>query len=103
MSNGSDPQRIIQLSFASALGEYLERVRDLGAVEGQNGFVEINPTLQPVVEAMHHVLAGGEVEVRVVRDGQADIVRELQHLAALATSETNALNQSSGTLVVTAV
>jgi hypothetical protein len=103
MSTENHPRRIIQLSFASALGEYLERVRDLGAVEGHNGFVEINPTLQPVVEAMHHVLAGGEVEVRVVRNGQSDIFRELQHRAARATSETNALNQSSGTMVVTAV
>jgi hypothetical protein len=103
MSKDLDSQRIIQLSFAAALGEYLERVRDLGAVEGQSGSVEINPTLQPVVEAMHHVLAGGEVEVRVVRDGHPDIFRELQQRAALATSETNALNNQSGTIVVTAV
>ena len=103
MSKDSDSHPIIQLSYAAALGEYLERVRDLGAMEGHNGAVEINPTLQPVVEAMHHVLAGGEVEVRVVRDGQVDIFRELQSRAARATSETNALNQPSGNIVVTAV
>jgi len=65
--------------------------------------VEINPTLQPVVEALHHVLAGGEVEVRVVRDGQPDIFRELQSRAALATSETNALHSLSATIVPTAI
>ena len=42
---------LIQLSFASALGDYLKRVQDLGAVEGQHGAVELNPTLQPVLEA----------------------------------------------------
>ncbi len=94
---------LIQLSFASALGEYLKRVQDLGAVEGQHGAVELNPTLQPVLEALHHVLSGGEVEVRVVRGGQPDIFLELQQRAAKATEETNALNQPAGTYVVTAV
>jgi hypothetical protein len=103
MSQDSDSQRIIHLAFAAALGEYLERVRDLGAVEGRHGSVELNPTLRPVVDALHHVLAGGEVEVRVLREGQADIVRDLQQRVALATSETNALNQQSEPPVVTAV
>ncbi|HYH95156.1 hypothetical protein [Hyalangium sp.] len=103
MSNGSDPLRVVQLSFASSLEEYLERVRALGAVEGHNGDVQISPTLQPVLEAMHHVLAGGEVQVNIVRGGQPDIFRELQHRAAQATHETNALNQSSGNTVVTAI
>lgn len=102
MSNDSDGQ-IIQLSFASALGGYLERVRELGAVEGTDGAVEINPTLQPILAAMHHVLAGGEVEVHVVRGGQADIFQELQQRAVHATQETNALNQPPGQVVVTAV
>jgi hypothetical protein len=103
MSQDSEPKRIIQLPFAAALGEYLERVRELGAMEGHNGSVELNPTLQPVLDALHHVLAGGEVEVRFVRNGQADIFKELQQRAARAIVETNALNQASGTRVVTAV
>lgn len=103
MSQDRASQRIIHLSFAASLGEYLERVRDLGAVEGRKGAVELNPTLRPVVEAMHHVLAGGEVEVRVVREGQREIFRELEQRASRATVETNALNQHSETPVVTAV
>jgi hypothetical protein len=103
MSNDSEDPGIVQLSFSAALGEYLERVRELGAVEGLQGAVEINPTLQPVLEALHHVLAGGEVEVRIVRDGQQQIFEELQQRALQATQETNAINQAPGTVVVTAV
>jgi hypothetical protein len=103
MNDVSDSQRIIQLSLAAALGEYLQRVRELGAVEGTDGAVEISPTLQPIVAALHHVLAGGEVQVHIVRGGQADIFQELQQRAEHATAETNALNQPPGTLVVTAV
>ena len=94
---------LMPLAFSSAFGEYLKRVQDLGAVEGQHGAVELNPTLQPVLEALHHVLSGGEVEVRVVREGLSDIFLELQQRAAKATEETNALNQPAGTYVVTAV
>ena len=103
MSHGSEPQTIIQLPFSAALGEYLERVQNLGAMEGENGAVELNPTLMPILEAMHHILAGGEVEVRVLRGGQQDIFRELQQRAVQATRETNALNQAAGSVVATAV
>lgn len=94
---------LMPLAFSSAFGEYLKRVQDLGAVEGQHGAIELNPTLQPVLEALHHVLSGGEVEVRVVRGGQPDIFQELQQRAAKATEETNAINQPAGTLLLTAV
>ena len=103
MNKGSEDPSIIQLSLSAALGQYLERVRELGAVEGLRGSVQINPTLVPVLEAMHHVLAGGEVEVRIVRGGQQEIVQELQQRAVQATQETNALNQQPGGVVVTAV
>jgi hypothetical protein len=103
MNNGGEQQDIIQLSFSSALGEYLERVRELGAMEGPDGAVDISPTLRPVLEAMHHLLAGGEVEVRIVRGGQQDIFQDLQQRAVQATTETNAINQVTGKVVVTAV
>jgi len=94
---------LMPLALSSAFGEYLKRVQDLGAMEGQHGAVELNPTLQPVLEALHHVLSGGEVEVRVVRGGQPDIFQELQERAAKATEETNAINQPAGTLILTAI
>jgi hypothetical protein len=101
MSNGTE--RIVQLSFSAALGEYLVRVQELGAVEGLEGSVEISPSLKPVLEAMHHVLAGGEVRVHIVRGGQQEIFQELQQRAIQATEETNALNQPYGKAVDIAV
>lgn len=98
-----EPRRIIHLRFAAALGEYLERARQLGAMEGHFGAAELNPTLQPLVDALHHILAGGEVEVRVVHPGQPDIVQELRQRATRATAESNALHEATGNPVVTAV
>jgi hypothetical protein len=103
MSAPDESARIVQLSLSSALSEYLERVRELGAVESSHGGVELNPTLQPVLQALHHVLAGGEVTVHVTRQGLPDIYEELQERAARAVRETNALNQPPGVVVVTAV
>ncbi|MFL5347792.1 MAG: hypothetical protein ACJ8AT_23635 [Hyalangium sp.] len=103
MNTGSEDPNVIQLSFSAALAQYLERVRELGAVEGLQGAIQINPTLMPVLNAMHHVLAGGEVEVRILRGGQQEIVQELQQRAVQATQEANAINQPPGGVVVTAV
>lgn len=103
MNNGSQDPDIIHFSLSAALGQYLQRVRELGAVEGLQGAVQINPTLKPVLEAMHHVLAGGEVEVRIVRSGQQEIFQELEQRATQATQEANLVNQPPGTVVVTAV
>lgn len=103
MNKGSEDPSIIQLSFPAALAQYLQRVSELGAVEGLQGSVQINPTLAPVLEAMHHVLAGGEVEVRILRGGQQEIVQELQQRAVQVTQETNAIQQPPGGVVVTAV
>ncbi|WP_224240436.1 hypothetical protein [Hyalangium gracile] len=103
MNNGSEQSGVVQVPFSSALAEYLERIRALGAMEGVDGAVALSPTLKPVLEAMHHVLAGGEVEVRILRDGQQDIFQELQQRADQATEATNALNQGQGRMVVTAV
>jgi hypothetical protein len=103
MNNGGQDPGIIQLSLSASLGQYLQRVRELGAVEGLQGAVQLNPTLKPVIEALHHVLAGGEVEVRILRGGQQEIFQELEQRAIQATQETNLLNQPPGTVVVTAV
>ena len=61
--------RVVHLAVSSALAEYLHRVQMLGAVQGTRGGLELNPTLAPVLKALHHVLAGGEVEVRPAAAG----------------------------------
>jgi hypothetical protein len=103
MSIAKQDARIIQLLLSSALNDYLERVRELGAVEGSNGGVELSPTLQPVLQALHHVLAGGEVTIEVTRQGLPDIFQDLQKRAGRAVQETHTLNPPLGVVVVPAV
>jgi hypothetical protein len=103
MSTESAAPRVVNLPVSSALQDYLRRVEELGVVEGADGALALNPTLAPVLAALHHVLAGGEVEVRITRTGQATLVKELQERAARSFEETNALNQQPGTEVDVAV
>jgi hypothetical protein len=93
----------VTVTLASGLGAYLLRTQELGAVEGATGARSINPALQPVLAALHHVLAGGEVELRLVRRGNPDIVAELDHRAAQATQEANALHMSSDVILTATV
>jgi hypothetical protein len=101
--HSSKSLRIAPASFSSAMEEYLQRMRELGAVEGPDGAVELNPSLKPVLEALHHVLSGGEVEVRVHRYGQPDIFQELQARTVQVTLEANAPHKSLGMGAVPAV
>ncbi|HEX8698568.1 MAG TPA: hypothetical protein VF815_07015 [Myxococcaceae bacterium] len=96
MSNDSQEPRVVQLPVSSALAEYLQRMQELGAVQGTAGALELNPTLAPVLNALHHVLAGGAVEVRITRGGQSSLVKELQEHAERTLTETNELSQEAG-------
>ncbi|MDC0712054.1 hypothetical protein POL68_26535 [Stigmatella sp. ncwal1] len=99
MSNGQKGL-VVPLSFTPSVGTYLQRLQALGAIEGSGMSLTFSPHIHPVLEALHHVLAGGEVEVRITRAGQADIVEELNALAEQVLEESRALPPS---LVVTAV
>ncbi len=93
----------VNVTLASGLGAYLLRTQELGAVEGMEGALELNPALHPVLSALHHVLAGGEVEVHVLRSGNPDIVAELDHRAAQATQEANSLHKAAGVTLTATV
>jgi hypothetical protein len=89
------------VTVASALEGYLARAQELGAVEGTGGALALNPDLMPVLQALHHVLAGGEVEVRIIREGNLDIVNELNLRAEDATEEANTLTEAGYGLTAT--
>jgi hypothetical protein len=72
------------------------RLLQLGAMEGALGEMDISPLLKPVLEAMHQVLAGGEVEIKVVATGNPLLVQELNSRIEQATQELNAINQRTG-------
>ncbi|ADO68018.1 hypothetical protein [Stigmatella aurantiaca] len=99
MSNGQK-DLVVPMSFTPSVGTYLQRVQALGALEGSGETLAFSPHIHPVLEALHHVLAGGEVEVRIVRSGQATLVEELNALAERVLEESRALPPG---LIVTAV
>jgi hypothetical protein len=72
--------------------DYLARLVELGLYEGKRGDLALSSTLAPLVHALHHVLAGGEVQVTVIRPGHAGAVEDLQRRLACATVEANALS-----------
>lgn len=74
---------------------YQMRLLQLGALEGTLGNIAINPDLKPVLEALHQVLAGGTVEIKIAQAGNLDIVTELNRRLERATAEANALNKQS--------
>jgi hypothetical protein len=79
------------LPFTPAVEAYLRRVQALGVVEGSGDTLAFGPHVQPLLEALHHVLAGGEVEVRILGTGQAGIVEELRALTGQVLTEAKAL------------
>lgn len=88
--------RVVGLNVASSLAEYLMRIQELGAVEGEDGALMISPEVLPVLHAIHHVLAGGTVEVRIAQRGNPDIFNELNRRVEQVGREANAINKAAG-------
>ncbi|MCP3166141.1 MULTISPECIES: hypothetical protein [Myxococcus] len=105
MSSDNDTwgPRLVSVPLVGAVSDYLQRIQDLGAVEGPGGAVGLNPALEPVMEALHHLLAGGEVEVRVTRRGHPRLVQELRQRVDDATREVNELQRVAGCTLSTTV
>ncbi len=76
--------------------DYLRRLHELGALEGAVGSQGVSEELTPVVEALHHLLAGGLVELRVQSPGNAKVVAELDQLFRRALQEANTVNRTAG-------
>ena len=87
-----EPQLVTRTTVASAKA-YVIRLLQLGAVEGTTGDADINPQLQPMIEAIHHVLAGGKAEIKLVEAGEMQVVQELNRRLAEVTEETNTINR----------
>ncbi|WIG94241.1 hypothetical protein [Myxococcus sp. SDU36] len=70
-------------------------------MEGPLGARALNPALRPILEALHHVLAGGEVSVQLLQRGNADLVNELNLRAERATEEATRLGTAGDLLSAT--
>lgn len=76
--------------------EYLKRLISLGAIEGTLGKMRVADCIRPVIDALHVVLAGGEVKIEVVHRGNADILNELRSRIEAAGRDANEINEKSG-------
>jgi hypothetical protein len=86
----------VAYTLSSETYAYLRRLIELGAVEGSLGDMKAAEFLAPVIEALHTVMAGGEIAIETIRRGNPDILRELNERVASATQESNAINQAAG-------
>jgi hypothetical protein len=80
---------------------YLEKLMQLGLYEKSARGVELSPDIRPLLEALHHALTGGKVEVRVVQPGIAETITELTKLLESARQEVATVNQLMGEQLAT--
>jgi hypothetical protein len=75
---------------------YLEKLLQLGLYEKSARGVDLSPEIRPLLEALHHALTGGKVEIRVVQPGVAETITELTKLLETARQEVATVNQLMG-------
>ena len=102
MSYGNVGPTTVSYTMAASIYEYVARMIDLGAVEGSLGEQQLPHHVWQVVEALHIVLAGGSVKIKVENRGNPDIVSDLNRRVTEGTSHANAINGAAG-YYVTAV
>lgn len=102
MTYGKDPMLVTYPTAVSML-EYILKAKELGAFSGPIGDMTVNPYLEPVLRALHEVLAGGQVKVEITQRGNPDIVHKLNEMAAKATADSNDINKKSGYYVTAIV
>src|SRR5262245_4892467 len=81
---------VLSVNLTSSTYAYFRKLI-AAAVEGPRGKLGINPHLDPLIEAIHHALAGGEVSVTINKPGLPTKVREFGGLQETAIKQTNAL------------
>jgi hypothetical protein len=88
--------RLVKRETVASANAYKIRLLQLGAMEGAFAEMDINPLLRPLIEAIHHVLAGGEVEIKLVAPGEPQVVQELNGRLEQMINETNAVSLQAG-------
>ena len=76
-----------QITVATATKNYLERLHDQGLLEGESGNRQLNADVNSVLTALHHVLAGGQVTIKLGAGAATTVVSELEQLRQAALLE----------------
>lgn len=92
----SNEATVVGLQVTASTLDLLRRLNALGLVEGKPGKQALAKEVQPLVDALLHVLAGGSVTLEVHTPGEKGTVNELRELLDEAVSHANALNKASG-------
>lgn len=97
-SNPNNPQgpRVVAANLAVSANDYLMRLQELGAVQDNNGDLVLAPELRPVLDALHAVLAGGQVSLTITSRGNPDIINELNRRLEQANRDANTINKAAG-------
>ena len=90
------PDTLLMQNTTLQLHQYVQRLVELGAAIGGFGKAEINPKVKPINEAFHHILAGGEVKLELINEGDPSIVEELDALIDEGYEEANRINKKAG-------
>ncbi len=96
MTYSADDPTLVTYPLARSTYEYIMRVKELGALEGALGHMTLLPALQPLVDAIHTILAGGAVDITVTQRGNPDIINQLTTMFAQGTKDANYINEKSG-------
>ncbi|MCK9460053.1 MAG: hypothetical protein M0R80_10475 [Proteobacteria bacterium] len=89
----ADIIRDAQMPVTKTTLEWFEALYAAGAlIYGPDGTVSLEPKVREVIAAMHQVLAGGDVRLEVVRQGDATYAK-LEELFDRAVSESSTANE----------
>jgi hypothetical protein len=88
--------QLVSYPLAYSMLQYMLKAKELGAFEGPIGDMHFNEHLEPVVRALHVVLAGGVVEFTEKQRGNPEIIRELNEMLARGQRDANEINEKSG-------
>ncbi len=78
------------ISITASTFDYIRRLMDLGAIEG--GILnEKRPSeeLLPLFNAMHHILGGGKVQIKIEQEGNSEIINNLRNLLERSILDSN--------------
>lgn len=88
------------VNLSTSSDELLRWIWELGALEGPVGEQVVSLEVQPAVDMLFHILAGGEVNHQVIRKGAEDTVADLKALLKKSMAEINASIKRRGHCVI---
>ena len=92
---GLDHPQPVQGSMAEDMLAYILALETNGFLEGEPGSHEIPDEVNQILNALHHVLAGGTVVVEIQSEGTPSLVNDLDSLLVSALAQTNHLRRES--------